>query len=170
MPYVLFVHHKLDSPCRFFDTPQQAFSVFKPSVPPGGEDEITCAAVVENPGWDYHTFNFDSDMAFADAKVGVLGNSTQLDLSAARNRGVKVIQYHGWNDQTLQPGYSPEYYSQVASVMGGVAATQSFYRLFMVPGMTHCYFGPGATSFGGVGQQIPPVRDATHDVQTALEA
>jgi hypothetical protein len=44
MPYVLFVHHKLDSPCRFFDTPQQAFSVFKTSVPPGGEDEITYAA------------------------------------------------------------------------------------------------------------------------------
>ena len=32
------------------------------------------------------------------------------------------------------------------------------------------YAGPGATSFGGVGQQIPPVRDAAHDVQTALEA
>ncbi|HWZ74776.1 MAG TPA: DUF6351 family protein [Casimicrobiaceae bacterium] len=124
----------------------------------------------ENPSWDFRTFNFDSDMAFADAKVGVLGNSTQLDLSTARNRGVKVIQYHGWNDQTLQPAYSPEYYNQVASVMGGTAATQGFYRLFMVPGMTHCYFGPGATSFGGVGQQIPPVRDATHDVQTALEA
>ncbi len=124
----------------------------------------------ENPNWDYHTFNFDSDMAFADAKVGVLGNSTQLDLSAAKNRGIKVIQYHGWNDQTLQPAYSPQYYNQVTAAMGGSAATQSFYRLFMVPGMTHCYFGPGATSFGGVGQQLPPVRDATHDVQTALEA
>jgi hypothetical protein len=53
--------------------------------------------------------------------------------------------------------------------MGGFDETQEFYRLFMVPGMTHCYFGPGATSFGGVGQQIPPVRDASHDVQTALE-
>ena len=53
--------------------------------------------------------------------------------------------------------------------MGGLRETQEFYRLFMVPGMTHCYFGPGASSFGGVGQQIPPVRDATHDVQTALE-
>jgi feruloyl esterase len=40
----------------------------------------------------------------------------------------------------------------------------------MVPGMQHCYGGPGATSFGGVGQQIPPVREATHDVQAALEA
>ena len=58
---------------------------------------------------------------------------------------------------------------EVARTMGGLRETQEFYRLFMVPGMTHCYFGPGASSFGGVGQQIPPVRDAAHDVQTALE-
>jgi feruloyl esterase len=53
--------------------------------------------------------------------------------------------------------------------MGGLERTQRFYRLFMVPGMRHCYFGPGATSFGGVGQQIPPGRDPAHDVQAALE-
>ena len=39
----------------------------------------------------------------------------------------------------------------------------------MVPGMAHCASGPGASSFGGAGQQIPPIRDAVHDVQTALE-
>jgi feruloyl esterase len=83
---------------------------------------------------------------------------------------VKLIQYHGWNDQTLQPPYSPQYYEAVARAMGGIKRTRQFYRLFMVPGMTHCYFGPGATSFGGVGQQIPPVRDAQHDIQKALEA
>ncbi len=44
-----------------------------------------------------------------------------------------------------------------------------YFEVWLVPGMTHCYFGPGATSFGAVGQQIPPVRDATHDIQTALE-
>jgi feruloyl esterase len=125
--------------------------------------------VYENPSWDYLTFNFDSDMAYADAKVGSLGNSIAVDMSAARNRGVKIIQYQGWNDQMLQPGESPQYYSQVASAMGGLGATQNFYRLFMVPGMMHCSSGPGATSFGGSGQQPPPVRDAIHDIQTALE-
>jgi feruloyl esterase len=35
--------------------------------------------------------------------------------------------------------------------------------------MAHCTFGPGATSFGGIAQQIPPARDTTHDVQAALE-
>src|SRR5262249_39137362 len=52
---------------------------------------------------------------------------------------------------------------------GGLTATQDFYRLFMVPGMSHCSGGPGASNFGAVGQQAPPVRDAMHDIQTALE-
>ncbi len=123
----------------------------------------------ENANWDFRTFDFDTDMNTADIKVGTLGNATALDYSAAVRRGVKIIQYHGWSDQTLQPAYSPMYYDQVAAANGGVERTQEFYRLFMVPGMTHCYSGDGASNFGGVGMQIPPVRDATHDVQTALE-
>ena len=125
--------------------------------------------VFGSPQWDFRTFNFDSDMATADEKIGRLGNAVSLDYSAASRRGVKIIQYHGWNDQTLQPAYSPDYYDQVVRANNGLDATQSFYRLFMVPGMTHCSGGPGATSFGAVGQQIPPVRDAVHDIQTALE-
>src|SRR5262249_801509 len=125
--------------------------------------------VFEDQNWDYSTFDFDGDMAYADERVGAFGNAIATDLSQARRRGVKIIQYHGWNDQTLQPAYSPEYYNAVAAAMGGPERTRQFYRLFMVPGMRHCYFGPGATSFGGVGQQIPPEREAVHDIQTALE-
>jgi hypothetical protein len=125
--------------------------------------------VYGNPAWDFRTFNFDSDMAYADAQVGSLGNALATNLSAARDRGVKIILYQGWNDQVLQPEHTPNYYEQVVAASGGLAATQQFARLFMVPGMTHCYFGPGASSFGGVGQQIPPARDPAHDLQKALE-
>ena len=125
--------------------------------------------VFEDPGWDYRSFDFDTDLSFAEAKVGSLADAIETDLSAAKRQGLKIIQYHGWNDQTLQPGYSPSYYELVTAEMGGLAETQDFYRLFMVPGMAHCYRGPGANSFGGVGQQIPPTRDALHDLQTALE-
>ena len=123
----------------------------------------------EKPDWNFRTFNFDSDMATVDEKIGRLGNATSLDYSAATRRGVKIIQYHGWNDQTLQPEYSPQYFEQVAKANGGVEQTQNFYRLFMVPGMNHCSGGIGASNFGGVGQQMPPVRDAAHDLETALE-
>ena len=101
--------------------------------------------------------------------MGTLGNAIDADLSAARKRGVKIIQYHGWEDQTLQPAFSPQWFEMVADTMGGVKKTQKFYRLFMIPGMRHCSGGPGAWVIGnGTGQQ-PLVRDALHDVQTALE-
>jgi feruloyl esterase len=125
--------------------------------------------VYQNPEWDLRSFNFDSDMEHTDQTIGRLGNATSTDYAAAIRRGVKIIQYHGWNDQTLQPEYSPRYYEQLAKANGGLEQTQSFYRLFMVPGMNHCSGGIGASNFGGVGQQIPPVRDAAHDLQTALE-
>ena len=126
--------------------------------------------VYQNREWDLNTFNFDTDMAHTDQVTGRHGNSVSTDYSGVIRRGVKIIQYHGWNDQTLQPEYSPQYYEQVAKANGGLERTQAFYRLFMVPGLNHCSGGIGASNFGGVGQQIPPSRDASHDVMTALEA
>jgi feruloyl esterase len=126
--------------------------------------------VYQNRDWDLNTFNFDTDMAHTDLAVGRMGNSVSTDYSGAIRRGVKIIQYHGWNDQTLQPAYSPQYYEQIAKANGGLEKTQQFYRLYMVPGLNHCSGGIGASNFGGVGQQIPPARDAAHDMMTALEA
>ncbi len=123
----------------------------------------------EDPSWNYSTFNFDSHLAFADFKVGTLGNAIDADLTEARKRGVKIIQYHGWEDQTLQPAFSPEWFEMVADAMGGLKKTQRFYRLFMIPGMRHCSGGPGAWVVGQGTGQVPPVRDALHDVQIAVE-
>jgi feruloyl esterase len=125
--------------------------------------------VFENPRWDFRSFDFDRDMATADAKMTPLLNARPDGLAAARERGVKVIFYQGWDDEVLQPENTPLWFEQMVRASGGEAATRSFARLFMVPGMAHCYLGPGANSFGGVGQQITPRRDATHDLQKAIE-
>ena len=125
--------------------------------------------VYSDPKWDFMKFDFDRDMTLADEKMSPVLNAMQSDLSAIRDRGVKIIFYQGWDDEVLQPGHTPNYYEQVTRTMGGPESTQRFARLFMVPGMGHCYFGPGASSFGGVGQQITPTRDPAHDLQSALE-
>ena len=44
----------------------------------------------------------------------------------------------------------------------------NFYRVFMAPGMAHCYGGPGPNSFGN-GNNDGPVIDAKHDLLKALE-
>jgi len=49
--------------------------------------------------------------------------------------------YHGWNDQLIAPENSINYYSSVLHKMG--SKQESWYRLFMVPGMQHCGGGPG---------------------------
>jgi len=57
------------------------------------------------------------------------------------------------------------YYEKVAKVMRDV---HDFYRVFMAPGMAHCYGGAGPNSFGN-GASNGPVIDAEHDLLKALE-
>lgn len=94
------------------------------------------------------------------------------DLSAFRAHGGKLIQYHGWNDQAMAPAFYPEYYAEVVDLQPGkdkLAQTQSFYRLFMIPGMTHCSGGMGPVNIGALNHAPAPVRDADHDVLEALD-
>ena len=90
------------------------------------------------------------------------------DLSAFRDAGGKLIQYHGWNDAAIPAQSSIDYYEEVAAKMGGIEKTQSFYRLFMAPGMQHCGLGLGPNAVGGVFGLPPPSRDPAHDVVAAL--
>ena len=99
-------------------------------------------------------------------------NSMNPDLSAFRARGGKLIQYHGWNDPSFAPADTPRYYAEVVALQSGrdkLQPTQGFYRLFMVPGMAHCYGGEGPVNFGGLDHAISPAIDAQHDVLAALD-
>ena len=74
-------------------------------------------------------------------------DGTNPDLRRLKAAGVKIIGYHGWRDQSVVPMTSVDYYQTVVNTMGGLAATRDFYRLYMIPGMNHCFGGPGANSF-----------------------
>jgi Tannase and feruloyl esterase len=121
--------------------------------------------VFENPKWDFRTLNFDSDVKLTDDKTAPILNSTDPNLAGFKAHGGKLIQYHGWGDSAIPPRDSVEYYESVQQKMG---ATQGFYRLFMVPGMSHCGGGPGANVFGNNG--AVPEEDAAHDVVLALDS
>jgi feruloyl esterase len=77
------------------------------------------------------------------------GNINAMDpnLKPFLSRGGKLIQYHGWADQQIPPGTSPEYYASVTRALGGADKVNSGYRLFMVPGMGHCGGGDGTATF-----------------------
>ncbi|NTF52776.1 tannase/feruloyl esterase family alpha/beta hydrolase [Agrobacterium rhizogenes] len=64
-------------------------------------------------------------------------NTDSADLSAFRTRGGKILMYHGLSDFLIPPQGSMNYYNRVVEQMGGLDAVQSFYRLYLIPGMAH---------------------------------
>jgi pimeloyl-ACP methyl ester carboxylesterase len=85
------------------------------------------------------------DVPFTDQEFDVLNrlgdplyNANNPDLSAFRAHGGKIILYHGWADAQISPLSTVDYYAAVERRSGGFAASQSFSRLYMVPGGYHC--------------------------------
>jgi len=78
---------------------------------------------------------------------GVRGNAMSLDLSRFRRSGGKLILWHGWSDQGIPPVGTLDYYHRLTQRDGGLAATQRYARVFMVPSMYHCGDGETLTSF-----------------------
>lgn len=111
--------------------------------------------VFEDPKWDFRSFDFDRDVAFADKKLAQTMNAFDPDLSALRKRGGKLLMYHGWNDPSISPQNTVNYYESAVSTWrkqesAAAGVTPDFVRLFMVPGMLHCSGGPGADQFDAV--------------------
>ena len=100
-----------------------------------------------DPVYDYHGFDFDRDTHLLE-RWGKAVNATDTDLSKLRRRGGKLLMTYGWADQVLQPLMGVNYYEQAVARNG--PHTTDFFRLFMVPGMTHCSGGVGTDQFDSV--------------------
>lgn len=70
------------------------------------------------------------------------------DLTPFRDRGGKIILWHGWSDQLIYPEGTIDYYQRVERQMGGAANVSQFARLFLAPGVGHCAGGPGPQPAG----------------------
>jgi hypothetical protein len=133
----------------------------------GFSSQFFSQMVYENAEWDYSKFDAEREVKAADAKLASVLNSTSPDLRKFKDRGGKLILYHGWSDAAIPPVNAIEYYDSVASKMGAATA-ESFVRLYMVPGMQHCGGGPGPNYFWS---SDPKARgDAQHDMEEALES
>jgi tannase/feruloyl esterase len=124
--------------------------------------------VFGDPDWDVRSLNFGEDLKITDAKAAAALNARDTDLTRFKAAGGKLIQYHGWYDAAISPMASVRYYEAVAQRLGGLPQTQSFYRLFMGPGMQHCGDGVGPNAVSGPFGLPAPAHDPTHDVVAAL--
>jgi Tannase and feruloyl esterase len=95
------------------------------------------------PTWTLKDFDFDRDYKRL-ALVEALYDSGDPDLRKFKAAGGKMIVYQGLNDPAVLPRSTIDYYETVERTMNGREATQSFFRLFVLPGMDHCGFGDGA--------------------------
>ncbi|WP_295852355.1 tannase/feruloyl esterase family alpha/beta hydrolase [uncultured Xylophilus sp.] len=67
------------------------------------------------------------------------------DLTTLRNRGAKMMVYHGVSDGVFSPDDTVAWYDTLRANRGGSAA--DFARLYLVPGMNHCSGGPATDQF-----------------------
>ena len=124
--------------------------------------------VYDKPKWKPDDSDVANDESAASKTAQAL-DATDPDLGPFKAAGGKLLQYHGWSDAAIPANGSIDYYKAVAERMGGLGQIQSFYRLFMAPGMFHCGLGPGPSAVGGVFGPPPPSHDAEHDVLSALD-
>jgi feruloyl esterase len=95
--------------------------------------------IYNDPEWSYVDYNYGNLVRDAERITETL-DATNPDLSAFRKRGGKLIMYTGWSDAAIPPGSVIDYFTNVLS-HDNTAADDV--RLFMMPGVEHCFGGPG---------------------------
>jgi hypothetical protein len=128
--------------------------------PPG----MTLAAIAlgdasfATPGSDkWKTIGYTGPTSFADVFAAqqrffadLIGTSDP-DLRAFHDRGGKLLMWHGTGDSLIFPAGSINYYESVSALAGGFAQTQTFARLYLAPGVDHCFF----ESVSGTNPPVP---------------
>ena len=89
--------------------------------------------------------NYQNWQTFYDKTVRIMepgptATDNPESISAFRDKGGKLVMWHGWADQIIMPQGSIDYYNQVTKITskGNLTATQEWFRFFMAPGVSHC--------------------------------
>jgi feruloyl esterase len=127
-------------------------------------DSAIALMLQQKPDWTVATFDPDKQIPVLEARFDSDLGATNPDLSAFEARGGKLIVYHGWADQLLSPYNSIDYYENVTKKLGP-AQTDQFMRLFMAPGMAHCFGGPGPSELDAVDAMVKWVEHAQPPAQ-----
>ena len=106
--------------------------------------------LAQNPALDWRTITPALYELYWDQSLeqwGAVIGTDNPDLSAYRERGGKIIMWHGWADQLIYPQGTIDYFERVRDLLGE-SRTKRFLRLFMAPGVAHCGGGAGPPPSG----------------------
>lgn len=107
--------------------------------------------LVQQPAWEGTRLSraeFELLWNQSVEQFGAVLGTDEPDLTRFRDRGGKVIIYHGTADQLIPHEGSIAYYERVQGRMGGQQRTAEFARLFLVPGVNHGFRGAGPSPVG----------------------
>ncbi len=130
-----------------------------------------------SPPYDWRRdLNWDDHFDHIKEYITPVMAAPSPDLTAFKERGGKLLQFHGWADPIVPPQGSPAYYNaliQFEKLKGlpragydlavtnqsaaqitidslALASTvQDYHRLFMLPDVGHCRSGAGPNAIGG---------------------
>jgi feruloyl esterase len=86
-----------------------------------------------------------TNSVFTESAMSFMTPPNPTDLSKLRNRGAKLLVFHGTADPVFSYNDTINWYNGLASANFGDAA--NFARVFPVPGMNHCSGGPATDQF-----------------------
>jgi hypothetical protein len=97
-----------------------------------------------NPDFDPLRFDFDHDMDTL-AETAAINDAVATLHTTFAGHGGKMIVYHGLSDQAMWTGALTQWYEKLTP--RDSHGPQSWARLFLVPGMTHCGGGQSTDQF-----------------------
>jgi len=100
----------------------------------------------KDPNWDWRTFDLAAAVAITDRAEYRMLNAIDPDLKRFRQRGGKLLLYHGWSDPNFSAQPTIDYYESLRAVAGAERIAE-WARLFLAPGMGHCGGGNGPNAF-----------------------
>jgi feruloyl esterase len=84
----------------------------------------------------------DKDFNFAKTKLSEHYDAVSTDLTKFRDKGGKLLIWHGYNDSAVSAYHTQDYVDAVNSRYGSAQASE-FLRTFFAPGVNHCGGGEG---------------------------
>ncbi len=131
--------------------------------------------LLNDPNWDWKTYS-DNLTHLAEKLDPGQATAAQYNIHPFRDRGGKIILYHGLADGLVPTRGSTLYYNETVKALGNV---DSWFRYFQIPGMQHCWnttvnapwniagaFQPGSISSDA--WSVPGFKNAGHDAVLAL--
>ncbi|KAG6859933.1 hypothetical protein C0995_001776, partial [Termitomyces sp. Mi166 len=155
------------------------YSRYDPGAEADGNAQIFFSGSILSFPNDWYRFTVLNDSSFNFENFGLdtveLGDRIDPggiqtfngDLSAFEARGGKFLTYHGRRDQLIASGNSKRMYNLISQTLA-MPSLDSFYRLFLIPGMNHCGGGPGAAAFGQSGIVSNVVNASSNNVLLAM--